>query len=529
MLKSLIGIRLRRLLSSLFGGKTGGAAIALYTLISVLFAASSFMMSFGFGMEIIPAGLDWLYFALFIVISALVVFMFSIMETKVALFECQDNELLMSMPIKPRDILVSRCAAVYIVNLAESAILLVPAIIAYLILGGTPIYALGFLLVAVLIITLVTVISAIFGYLVALIASRFKHKNIVTVIASVAFLVIFFLAYFSIMQDSLGEEEDMTEMLSGLAKSMAFLKPIGDACAFSLIPLAIIAAISIGATALAILLMSRFYFRIITATRATSSNEKREVRIETGTALTALAGKEFRKLFSSAGYLLNGGSGIIFQTLLGIMILINSSEIAPILVELSSAFGMETGYVGGIVGIAICSSLPLMNSISASAVSLEGKCLWQLQSLPVDPMTVLYAKLVPHILLCAPFTLATSVAIGIAFNISAFSWLFIIIVPSLSVLLGSMLGLILNVRFPKLEYTTEQEVVKQSLPVFIMTMLGMFGMLFAVSVSIVIAMLLGAVMAILLVFLLYLLLVILMHTLLRTVTKKRFERILAGR
>ncbi len=529
MLKSLIGIRLRRLLSSLFGGKTGGAAIFIYSLVSVIFAGYSFLMGFGFGMELIPAGLDWIYFSFFIVISALVVFVFSIMETKVALFECKDNELLMAMPIRPIDILVSRCVAVYIINIIEMAILLIPALIAYLVLGGTPIYSIGFLLVALFVITLVTVISAIFGYLVALIASRFKHKNLVTIIVSVAFIAIFFLSYFAIMQNSLGAEEDVTDMLNGLANSLAFLKPIGDACMFSLLPFVIIAVTSIGITALAMFLMSRFYFRIITASHVSSTSGKKEVHINTGSAFTALAGKEIRRLFSSSGYLLNGGSGFIFQVLLGIMIIVSGQELTPILAELSLELGIEASYLGGIIGTALCTALPLIYSISASAVSLEGKGFWLLQSLPVDTMTVLYAKLVPHIVLSAPFTLASSIVFGIVLGIPALFWPFIIITPLLSVFVGSMLGLILNVRFPKLEYNTEQEVVKQSLPVFIMTMLGILGMLVAVSASLVVVIFLGAVAAVLITFILFLLLTILMLALLRTVTRKRFEMLLRGR
>ena len=529
MLKNLIGIRLRRLLSSLFTAKSGIAAVAIYILLGVVFAGYSFMIGFGLGYMLIPMELDWIYFSLFVLIAAAVVFMFSIMETKIALFECMDNELLMSMPIRPSDILISRCAAVLIMNLVEAALLLIPAIVAYLVVGGSPLYAVGFLLVALLAILLVTVISALFGYIIALIASRFKHKNLVSVISSVAFLVLFFMAYIPLMQSSFNSSEDTSQMLDGMISSFAFFRPIGEACMFSPLPLIIIALISVGTTVLGATVMSRFYFRIITASKSNYSSSGGEARISTGTAFSALARKEIGRLFASSGYLLNGCAGSIFQVVLGIMFFINREQILPVLSELSAVMGIDSGYFSALLGIAVCSALPLSNAFSASTVSLEGKNFWILQSLPVDPLTVLYAKLVPHIMVTAPFTLALSVALGITLSIPGVCWPFMIVVPVISMLVGAILGLVLNVKFPKFTYTNEQEVVKQSLPVFIMTMLGMLCVLLCTGVCVFVAMQLGPMLSIVAIFILFVLLLVLLFWLLVTVTRRGFEKLLTGR
>lgn len=529
MLKHLIGIRLRRLLSSLYGGRGGVAAGIIYALIGIIFLGYSFMIGFGLGSILIPAGLDQIYFSLFVLVSALVVFMFSIMETKVALFECNDNELLMSMPIRPVDILVSRCAAVLIANLIEVTFIILPATVAYLVLGGSPLYAVGFIIVSLLAVLFVTVLSALFGYVVALIASRFKHKNLVTIITSLAFLALFFASYISIMGDSMNSSDDPQQMVADLVEKMAVLLPIGEACMFSPLPLIVIALISIGTTIAFALLMSRFYFRIITASKSTISSSKKEVSVLTGTAFSALAKKELTRLFSSAGYLLNGAAGIIFQVLLGIMLFTNGQEIMPVVEELSGLIGIDKSYLLGLFGVAICSALPLTNSVSASALSLEGKNFWVLQSLPVAPLTVLYAKLVPHVLISLPSTLALSILLGIAFSIPAICWPFIIIAPMVSVFIGALLGLVLNVKFPKFHYTNEHEVVKQSLPVFVMVMLGMLCTLLCVGASLLLAIQIGPLVAMIALLLLLLAVFSLLIWLLHTVTRRGFEKLLTGR
>lgn len=68
-----------------------------------------FFLTFGsLGDAYHTLGLDWLYFALFAVADLALMFIFSVFTAKSQLFEAKDNELLLSMPIPPRQILTSR-------------------------------------------------------------------------------------------------------------------------------------------------------------------------------------------------------------------------------------------------------------------------------------------------------------------------------------------------------------------------------------------------------------------------------------
>ena len=86
---------------------------------------------------LIAIGADWFYFFMFVGIDALLVFIFGVFQTKAEIFECRDNELLLSMPIKPISIVLSRVLSVIIWNYIESLIVFAPAVTVYAAFGGS--------------------------------------------------------------------------------------------------------------------------------------------------------------------------------------------------------------------------------------------------------------------------------------------------------------------------------------------------------------------------------------------------------
>lgn len=61
----------------------------------------------------------------------------SVFMAKSQLYEAKDNDLLLSMPIRPRAILASRMLTLGIVNFVYGLIVAAPAIIAWVIYSGT--------------------------------------------------------------------------------------------------------------------------------------------------------------------------------------------------------------------------------------------------------------------------------------------------------------------------------------------------------------------------------------------------------
>ena len=110
MIKILVKNRLSSVISAFLGrgakngkNKTSGARVALFIFLYLFLAACFCFMSvyfaLGFAQVFIPSGASPIYFAMFIIVTFSFLFLFSIFETKSELFECRDNELLLSMPI----------------------------------------------------------------------------------------------------------------------------------------------------------------------------------------------------------------------------------------------------------------------------------------------------------------------------------------------------------------------------------------------------------------------------------------------
>ena len=150
MVKKLLSIRLRATFLAAVSGKSKNGEEArvskkkialfafLYAFLAIMFFALVFLLAFPLGTVLIANGGENLYFGLFMILSFTAVFMLSIFETKSELFECKDNDLLFSMPIKPGDIMFSRIFAVLFYNYLIELIIMIPVIVSYAILGGKP-------------------------------------------------------------------------------------------------------------------------------------------------------------------------------------------------------------------------------------------------------------------------------------------------------------------------------------------------------------------------------------------------------
>ncbi len=96
-----------------------------------------------------------------------------------------------------------------------------------------------------------------------------------------------------------------------------------------------------------------------------------------------------------------------------------------------------------------------MDAVSASSVSLEGKSLWILQSLPVSRREIINSKLGLHFLVTAPASALFTLAAAVVFRFSLISGVLAVLLPPAVVLLLGEIGLMLNLRFPVFDWENE--------------------------------------------------------------------------
>ena len=120
-----------------------------------------------------------------------------------------------------------------------------------------------------------------------------------------------------------------------------------------------------------------------------------------------------------------------------------------------------------------------MSCPSASALSMEGKSRGILFSMPVSARTIFFAKALPTFVLNLAGGAFVSIVFCAKIGAAWDGWLALLGTCLVFSAFTAISGIWLNYKNPKYEWTTEQEVVKNSMPVWL-AVLGSFVLGFAV-------------------------------------------------
>ena len=139
MLKTLVKIRLLGLLSGLTRGRSGKnakkkmsvGAIVGFSLLYLYLAGVMIFMFGGMFFSLSPlaeVGLGWVYFAAYGIICFALMIIGSAAIAKTQIFDAKDNDLLMSLPVPPSYIIISRMVTLLVTNLAYMLVVIIPAV-----------------------------------------------------------------------------------------------------------------------------------------------------------------------------------------------------------------------------------------------------------------------------------------------------------------------------------------------------------------------------------------------------------------
>ena len=207
MLNILLRTRIEALLSVLTGaGRTkkaqskgkliGFATLMLLSLFSlgILFARIFEVLATPLSM----LGMGWLYFGMAVVMSFGLMLIGNVILAKYQLFEARDNDLLLSMPIKPIHILLSRLFLLLVLAWIIMLPVAVPCLLFWPESLGFP-GQLAFWTVFVLILPLLNLaISSLLGWLLHLASNKAKNKTLLTLVVTLGFLGVYMVFSFKL-------------------------------------------------------------------------------------------------------------------------------------------------------------------------------------------------------------------------------------------------------------------------------------------------------------------------------------------
>lgn len=424
------------------------------------------MVSFGLDMLSLETGERWASFTVTSMIASLLCVIGSVFTAKTQIFESKDNELLLSMPIEPKYIFLSRITMLLIVNFALESIVMLPSIAIHAFVVGFGFLEALFTLIVFILLPLFTLsLSVLLAWIISTVSARLKNKTLVNVIFTVLFLAIYMIGC-GAFGGFIGASEELDIDVSFLKKTYIFYwmgSAMGEGNVLNLLFVALCAIIP---ASLAYFLLNRSFVKILTTHRGIKKVAYKEKSEKTSTPFTAVYKKELRRFFSSSAYILNAGMGNVMTVIVSVMAAFFSADLLP---------SLEAEPIAAAIAPTIISMMIIfmasMNLVSAPSISIEDKCLWIIQCSPVHPRLALLAKLLTHITICAPLTIVSAIVVGIAYKFSALNLIMLLLSSMSIVAFTGYFGLFLGLKFPKFDWQNETVAVKQGFAVF-GTMLG---------------------------------------------------------
>ena len=167
--------------------------------------------------------------------------------------------------------------------------------------------------------------------------------------------------------------------------------------------------------------------------------------------------------------MLNCGLGTFLMPCCAVIVLWKGRSLFAML---DTMFVDTPGSVPLLLCVMLC-GLASMNSMAAPSISLEGKSLWLMQSLLVNPWKIFQAKIRMQLLLTALPLLLCVVCTAIVYPLPLMQFLVIFFFAASYTLLAALSGLILGVKMPTLTWTNELMPIKQSAPAILTSFGGM--------------------------------------------------------
>ena len=383
----------------------------------------------------------------------------SVFNTYTSLYLAKDNDLLFSLPIPAGTIMTARLVNVYLMGTMYAATVLIPALAVYWVVTGiTAAKVICGLLFFLIVTILVLLLSCLLGWVVAKISIRLKNRSFISVLISLLFIGAYYFFYFR-ANNLIGEIILNAKVYGGRIKGAAYgLYLFGRAGEGGWLAAGICTAVTAVLFAAILLLMRRSFLRIATLSGTTGKVRYTEKAVRQKGVSAALIGKELARFTSNANYMLNCGLGILLIPASGVLLLIKGGELCGML-------NMVLASRPGSAAILVCAMLCLvssMNDMVVPSVSLEGKSLWLLRSLPVDPGQVLLAKAKAQLLLTEIPMLFAAVCAAVIVPGSPAEKVMLCVTPLLFVLFLTLYGLAIGVRMPLLSWTNEIAPIKQS-------------------------------------------------------------------
>ncbi len=183
----------------------------------------------------------------------------------------------------------------------------------------------------------------------------------------------------------------------------------------------------------------------------------------------ALIKKEIKRYFSSPIYLLNTSFGVIIMFGLALVTIFYDKTKIMETLELANANVNNFQLL-----LALILMVTFMSNTTSVSISLEGQNFWIIKSLPIEIKKIFNTKKLLNLLVIIPASIISIIIFKFTLDITIIEVLLLIILTILFSIITAYFGLLINLKFPKMDAQNDTVVVKQSLSVMVTILVPLF-------------------------------------------------------
>lgn len=412
-------------------------------------------------------------------LSMLICLFMSIYKASGYLFAFRDFDMLLSLPVSKGAILTSKLFMILATNVGLSVLIGFPYLMVYGIkTSAGAVHYIVSLLLLILSGLLPVTIGALLSLVLGKVSSRSRHTNLFLIIGSFVILILFMVGVFSLNSLTPSNIENLVDFIG---KANAVFYPFGLFTAAlvhrNIASILIFAGITTVVFVIFVWLFARSFKEINAKMQEkykVSAYKMTELQVQT--IPVALFKKELSFYFSSYIYVINTGFGAIMMPLITVLLIFSRSKLAGIFTVLPLKVSPDLLVT---LAMVFCVSLTCTTSPS---ISLEGKNLWIIKSLPLKVMDIFKSKIRLNLVVTAPIMAVCATVLAPVFGLTVLDYLLTVAVGLGYCIFIAVTGLIINLHFPKLEWNAQVAVVKQSASVIIAVAAGFLSILLPIAV-----------------------------------------------
>lgn len=397
------------------------------------------------------------------------------------LFEAKDFEILISLPIKESTILISKMFMLLMSNyLFTAPFIFVTGIVYSVKMDVSFVYYINLILMFLCTPLIPIIVSSIIAFLLGSVSSKIRYKNAILILGSIALLVVYMGVTSQL--DVIGKTilKNTSSIVEGIRKiyfmSFYYLEGLINGDLLSVLKFV---TISLGLFIAFAVLFGKQY-KVINGRMNESYKSKKyeEKELKTSNVIQALLQKELKRYFSSYIYVLNTSVGMVMLVVFTLgLVIFGSNKISDIL-QLNLDLAIVKVQMIGILLFCVA-----MTCTTYCSISLEGKNLWILKSLPIKEIDIFKGKIKLNLLMNVPISIICFLLISLKMKFD----IGFIIVGTLGIVsvavLTALLGLYMNLLFPNLDWKNEVAVVKRSISIiavilFSILYIGIYGFIY---------------------------------------------------